>query len=162
MRFRTVIVVAGVLSLLSISGGSAWGGDPPGNNGTVKVDGLPFGDQQSNEPHVSCLLQVDFYGFDEGPLNGTATFELQPPTGRGFLLSDSTFIGQGPAGGGNDLDASLTEDLSGAIAVSGSSAQAHQGFHVALTVHADGSIGSDVKHKTFWVSGCGGEGGGEG
>ena len=29
-----------------------------------------------------------------------------------------------------------------------------QGFHVKLTVNADGSQGADVKHKVFWVTGC--------
>jgi hypothetical protein len=29
-----------------------------------------------------------------------------------------------------------------------------QGFHVKLTVHAEGSQGADTKHKVFWVEGC--------
>jgi hypothetical protein len=29
-----------------------------------------------------------------------------------------------------------------------------QGWHVRLTINADGSQGADVKHKVFWVSGC--------
>ena len=29
-----------------------------------------------------------------------------------------------------------------------------QGWHVKLTVNNDGSQGSDVKHKVFWVTGC--------
>ncbi|MDQ1517553.1 MAG: hypothetical protein QOE80_3383 [Actinomycetota bacterium] len=31
---------------------------------------------------------------------------------------------------------------------------AKQGYHVKVTIHADGSKGSDVKHKVFWVSPC--------
>ena len=30
-----------------------------------------------------------------------------------------------------------------------------QGFHVKLTINAEGSQGADVKHKVFWVTGCG-------
>ena len=29
-----------------------------------------------------------------------------------------------------------------------------QGWHIKLTVNADGSQGADVKHKVFWVTGC--------
>lgn len=42
--------------------------NPPGNNGTIKVDDLPFDDHPDNEPHVGCTFQADFYGFDEGDL----------------------------------------------------------------------------------------------
>ncbi|MGH2658951.1 MAG: hypothetical protein ACRDHS_04615, partial [Actinomycetota bacterium] len=28
----------------------------------------------------------------------------------------------------------------------------NQGFHVKLTVEAEGSIGADAKHKVFWVT----------
>ena len=59
-----------------------------------------------------CAFAIDFFGFDEGALTGTATFELQPPTGNDVLLVDSTFIGGDPAGGGTDLDGTLYEDLS--------------------------------------------------
>ncbi len=102
----------------------------------------------------SCLFQIDFAGYDQGDLNATATFELIPPTGNVVLLTDSTPIGGDPAGGAIDNDGSLTENLSSLIAATGVSPQPNQGFHIRLTVHADGSIGSDVKHKTFWVTSC--------
>jgi hypothetical protein len=159
--FRTSLVVAGALCLVAAMAGYAWGGDnPPGNNGTVKVDGFPFDGGQSNDPHVDCGFQIDFFGFDQGDLTGSVTFELTPPTGNVVLFEGSTSIGEDPAGGGTDLDGSLFEDLSGPIAASGESPQLNQGFHVALTVQAQGSIGSMTKHKTFWVDNCGGDGGG--
>lgn len=149
--------------MLVVAAESAWaGGNPPGNNGTVKVDGMPFDQGPGNESHVGCAFEVNFFGFDQGAFTGTATFELQSPTGSGVLLADSTFIGGDPAGGGTDLDGSLVEDLSGQIAVSLATAQPNQGFHMMLTVEAQGSIGAMTKHKTFWVTDCGGEGGGEG
>jgi hypothetical protein len=155
MRNRMLAMVVSTLSILVLSAGSAWAaGNPPGNNGTVKVDGRPFDDAPDNEPHVCCRFQIDFYGYDEGDLHATATFELVPPTGQGVLLVKKTFIGEDPAGGGTDLDASLTVNLSSRIARSGVDPQPNQGWHIRLTVHADGSIGSDVKHKTFWVTGC--------
>ncbi len=155
-KFRTAIVAGSVLcTLVALAGPASAGGNPPGNNGTVKIDGLPFDDGLGNGSHVDCLFGVDFYGFDEGDLTATATFELMPPSGSGVLLVDSTVIGGDPAGGGTDLDGTLIVDLSGAIAGSGATEHA-QGFHIRLTVEAEGSIGSMTKHKTFWVDNCGG------
>ena len=133
----------------------------PGNNGTVKVDDQPFDDLPNNEPHVSCVFQIDFYGYDEGDLYASASFELDPPTGHMIPLLSRTgiFIGEDSAAGGGStagLDASETFDLSDAIAASGQPPHPQQGWHVGLTVHADGSHGADVKHKEFWVSDCGG------
>ncbi len=161
MRLRPILIVVGALSVLTVSAATAWGGNPPGNNGTVKVRGASD-DTNGNQPHAGCQLQIQFAGFDEGPLTGTATFELRPPSGQGVLFEDSTFIGEDPAGGANDLDATLDVDLAGPIGDAGLAAHDQQGFHVKLTVHAEGSIGADTKHKTFWVSDCEGEGSGEG
>ena len=101
-------------------------------------------------------------GSIEGDLTATATFELQAPTGSGVLRVDSKSIGEIQAGGGTDLDATLFSDLSIPIALSGAIADPTQGFHVRLTIDAPGSIGATTKHKTFWVTDCGGEGEGEG
>ena len=64
-----------IIGLASMFGGAAClvatipgqaSADPPGNNGTVKVDGEEFDDHPDNEPHVGCIFQIDWYGFDEG------------------------------------------------------------------------------------------------
>jgi hypothetical protein len=133
----------------------------PGNNGTVKVDGEVFDDLPNNEPHVGCVFQIDFYGYDEGQLFASASFELDPPTGAMIPLLSRTgiFIGEDPAAGGGStagLDAYETFDLGAAIAATGEPPHPQQGWHIGLTVHADGSQGADVKHKEFWVSDCGG------
>jgi hypothetical protein len=128
---------------------------PPGNNGTVKVDDIPFDDHPNNEPHVGCVFEIDFYNYDEGDLSATYEFELWAPTGSGSLADGELFIGEDPNGGGTDLDASTGPiDLSTALATSGGEPHPIQGYHVRLTVHAEGSIGADVKHKMFWVTGC--------
>ena len=146
-------VVAGGAALTAVLAGPVLGQqDPPGNNGTVKVDGVEFDSHPDNEPHVGCTFQIDFYNFDEGDLNASVTFEGQPPTGGGVLLTDEVFIGEDAAGGGTDLDASVTYDLSQALA--GIEPHPVQGHHVKLTVEAEGSIGNDTKHKVFWVEGC--------
>ena len=129
--------------------------DPPGNNGTIKIDGLAFDDHPNNEPHPGCSFEVDFYGFDLGDLYATLTFEGIPPTGGGVLAERTVFIGEDPNDGGGStagLDASVPVDLSSALA--SVTPHAKQGWHVKLTVHADGSQGANTKHKVFWVSEC--------
>jgi hypothetical protein len=147
---------AGAVCLVATVPGQA-SADPPGNNGTVKVDGVAFDDHPDNEPHVGCVFQVDWYGFDEGEdLFSHVTFEVHPPTGKpAILLEDDVFIGEDDnSGGGSEagLDASETYDLT--TVLQGFEPHPQQGWHVKLTVNNDGSQGADVKHKVFWVSGC--------
>lgn len=145
----TSVLIALVLGLVWL--GPAANADPPGNNGTVKINGSPSDDHPGNEPHVGCMLQVEFYGFDQGDLDALVTFAAQPPTGRDVLLTDRVGIGEDAAGGGTDLDASVTYNLGPALV----GYEPHsQGFHIRLTVEAEGSIGADTKHKVFWVDGC--------
>jgi hypothetical protein len=136
--------------------GAGAGPNPPGNNGTVKIDGVEFDTHPDNEPHVGCVFQVDFYGFDEGDLFADVTFDVWPPTGGMVtILEDTVFIGEDDnSGGGSEagLDAEATYDLTGLLAEFTPHPQ--QGWHVKLTVNADGSQGADTKYKTFWVTGC--------
>jgi hypothetical protein len=130
-------------------------GDPAGNNGTIKIDGLPFDDAPDNEPHPGCIFQLDFYGFDAGPLDADVSFEAIAPTSGGVVRTDVVPIGEDShAGGGSEagLDASRTYDLSTDLA--GITPHPKQGWHVKVTIHADGSQGADVKHKVFWVEEC--------
>jgi hypothetical protein len=144
---------AGLLAIMAAPAAAQQG--PPGNNGTVKIDDVEFDDHPNNEPHVGCVFQVDFYNYDEGDLQATVLFEAWPPTGNGEdLLTDELDIGEDPNGGGTDLDASETYDLTEELA--GFTPHPQQGWHVRLTVHAEGSQGADTKHKVFWVNGCGG------
>lgn len=149
-----VLTVALVMVASSAPSGAAPGESfPPGNNGTVKIDREVFDSHPNNEPHVGCVFEVDFYGYDEGDLDATVTFRVHPPTGNGaVLLMDTIDIGEDPAGGGTDLDAHREYNLSAALAAY--TPHPKQGFHVKLTVNAEGSIGADVKHKVFWVQGC--------
>jgi cell division septation protein DedD len=137
--------------------GASAGPNPPGNNGTVKIDNVAFDDHPDNEPHVGCVFQVDWYGFDEGDLFSDVTFEVHPPTGSPeVILTDEVFIGEDDnSGGGSEagLDASETYDLS-ALLVGVFEPHPNQGWHIKLTINSDGSQGADVKHKVFWVSGC--------
>jgi len=153
------ITTVATVSVLAVTGGSgplnvSAAPNPPGNNGTIKIDREPFDDHPDNEPHVGCTFQVDFYGYDEGDLFADVTFEAHPPTGSGeILLTDEVFIGEDDnSGGGSEegLDASETYTLD----FTGFDPHPVQGFHVKLTINADGSQGADVKHKVFWATGC--------
>ena len=152
---RSRLALAAVTGLILAASGvapPAFAGpaNPPGNNGTIKVDDTPFDDHPNNEPHVGCTFRIDFFGYDEGDLEADVLFELVPPTGSAVLLTDTVFIGEDQAGGGTDLDASETYTLD----FTGFQPHPRQGFHVKLTVHAEGSQGADTKHKIFWVEGC--------
>ena len=156
-RNRLLLALAAATLVLGVQllGGLAVAApNPPGNNGTVKVDDLPFDDHPNNEPHVGCTFQVDFYGFDEGDLFADVSFESHPPTGPvQVLLTDTVFIGEDDnSGGGSEagLDASETYTLD----FTGIQPHPNQGFHVKLTVNAEGSQGADTKYKVFWVTGC--------
>jgi LPXTG-motif cell wall-anchored protein len=161
-RSRLVVIAMVAMTLTFVAGLSLLGNpafaDPAGNNGTVKMDlNEPFDDNPDNEPHVTCPFQVDFYGFDEGDLTATVTFEAHEPTTREgddqVLLTDEVAIGEDDnSGGGSEsgLDASATYTLD----FTGITPQDQQGFHVMLTVNAEGSQGADTKHKVFWVEEC--------
>ena len=115
----------------------------PGNNGTVKVDGVVFDDGRANEPHPGCTFRLKFFGYDEAPdLFATATFALHAPTGDETLTTDRIFIGDGDS-------ASSIYDLSSALM--GVPSHPQQGHHIKLTVRAPYSHGAEVKHKVFWV-----------
>ena len=151
-------MAAGVLAMgaLVIGGAQGFAEDPPGNNGTVKIDGIDFDVHPNNEPHVGCVFEVDFYGFDEGDYYARVRFVAIPPTGdKELLLRDKVFIGEDSSDGGGSiagLDAEREYDLSSALR----SYMAHpqQGYHIKLHVNAPGSIGADKKHKAFWVAEC--------
>ena len=151
-RVGAAVALAGCV-VLSGSAAPAAFADPQGNNGTIKVDRVEFDDHPNNEPHVGCVFQVDFYGFDKGDLEAKVTFKAHPPTGdRQVLLTDKVFIGgDDNSGGGSQagLDASKTYTLDF------TGIEPHKkGFHVKLTINAEGSQGADKKHKVFWVKEC--------
>jgi len=64
-RHWTLAVVLSLLAFVLV-GPALAAVNPGGNNGTIKIDGIPFDDHPNNEPHPGCIFQVDFYGFDEG------------------------------------------------------------------------------------------------
>lgn len=149
-----ITFIAGLL----LFGSTAFAADPPGNNGTIKIDAQVFDDDPNNEPHVTCPFQIDLYNYDKGDLNATITLlawdPTQPEREHRVAPDVTLFIGQDAAGGGTDLDASQTYDET-SLDFSGIEPQENQGFHVKAIVHAQGAQGADVKYKVFWVQPCG-------
>ncbi len=149
-----IATLVGLLLTLTVAVPAA-ASTPPGNNGTVKIESLDIDSIPDNEPHQGCVFNIEFRGYDEGDLWATVTIAAQPPSGDTVLDTLTTFIGEDAAGGANDLDAVITVDLGNYRSVLDTLFQhPEQGFHLKITVHADGSIGNDTKHKVFWVTGC--------
>lgn len=150
-----MLAIAGLLITAVVAAPVAARGGPPGNNGTIKIDGFEPDNHPNNEPHVGCIFEVDFYGFDEGDLWADVVFEAHPPTGRGELLTDRVFIGHDDnSGGGSEAGWDASADYNLSTALASYPVHPNQGHHVKLTIHAEGSQGADTKHKVFWVEGC--------
>src|SRR5438105_3390307 len=46
-------------------------GNPPGNNGTVKIGDVGGTEIPDNDPHVPCKFQIEFRGYDQGDLHAS-------------------------------------------------------------------------------------------
>ncbi|MCA1845492.1 MAG: DUF5979 domain-containing protein, partial [Actinobacteria bacterium] len=143
-------------------------GDPPGNNGTVKISRTdpaddPAYDEKNNEPiGDNCYFWLRFFDFDQGQL-ADITFAAHPPTGGKDPITDKgngfgqpgpgVVISDDAAGGGQDDDAVLGYNLTDYVR--DLKAQEQHGYHIKLTItvkNADGSeVPGGVKHKVFWI-----------
>ena len=147
------VAAAGVLAAASLAA-AVPSGDPPGANGTVKIDGLEFDNGIDNEPHVTCQFQVKFFNFDEDE-HANIVFTVQPPTGQDteLLRLDNVLVSDDPAGGGaGDPDETFTFSADD-LGLGAFSPHPQQGFHVKLTIERIGAPGAG-KHKVFWVEPC--------
>ncbi|MDT7538504.1 MAG: hypothetical protein QOI82_2089 [Actinomycetota bacterium] len=130
-------------------GSDADGHNPPGNNGTIKIDyAAPADSGHANRPHPGCAFQLRMFNFDENQ-TGTITFVGQAPTKLGTLLTQThVLLSDDAAGGGQDVDEvySYTAQQLGLIG----KPQAKQGWHIKVSVDADNAPGG-AKHKVFWL-----------
>jgi hypothetical protein len=147
-----IAAASAVVGAVTIAGVSVASADPPGNNGTVKINSqdVDSSDDISNAPHVPCDFQLEFFGFDEGQ-TATITFTIHPPSGNGdVLLSETRTVSTDPAGGGlNDVDEVFPYSGT-SFGLDRFSAQPQQGFHVKVTIESAGVPGGK-KHKVFWL-----------
>lgn len=151
----TAVVTGGVAAA---KGGNA----PPGNNGTVKIDGIPIDPGNDNDPHPGCGFTVEFFGYDGGPQSATISLTPWAPTGGGNPYHTSTGWNIGTRTSGNQLDQTVAitrSDLNANGTFTGVTPKAQQGYHVKLEVEVTGSQGSDDKYKVFWLGPCSNTGG---
>jgi Domain of unknown function (DUF5979) len=157
---RGVVQLLSVLVLLAAVVGAAGPagaakktppGDPPGNNGTVKIerDG-PNDEDRGNEPiGDGCLIWLEFYGYDQGQ-TADITFTSHAPTEEKQLLVDNgVAISGDPAGGGQDRDAVIGYNLTSAL--QGLTPQKNHGFHIKMTANTREAPGG-AKQKVFWLN----------
>jgi hypothetical protein len=126
--------------------------DGAANEGFVMVDGKLLEEIADEQAHVGCTFRVDFYNYDEGVGEAFVDFTMQAPTqNAGVIVSGDTSpdIGTDPAGGSDDLDASVTYTLT-----FDGEPDPDRGFRVRVDIGAPGSHRSDEKHKVFWVTPC--------
>lgn len=128
--------------------------DPPGGNGTVKIDGTAFDEGIDNEPHVTCEFRVRLFDFDQNE-RGNLVFTAQPPTGSGatLLRRDSVTLSQDAAAGGQPDPDEVFEFSETDLQLAGLTPHPKQGYHVKLTVERIG-VGGAGKHKVFWLHPC--------
>ena len=156
MKRMSMLTLAAIV-LLGITAGEAGAqektppGDPPGNNGTIKVVASGESDPgPGDEPQVDgCLVWVEFYGFDEGQIVDIA-FHTQAPTAKAeeLLVSYNRLISTTPAGGGQDKDATLSFNLASALV--GFEAHDQRGYHIKVTSNTQGAPGG-AKQEVFWL-----------
>lgn len=150
--FRVSVLAIGLVGLLAAPALA----DPPGNNGTVKIDGIELDQHSNNEPHPGCLFEVDFYGFGAS-LDATSTFYAWPPTGNMQQVHQvvTTLDGDDSEGGGSEAGydggtglIDLSQYLAGIIP------HPQQGFHVKVQVDVPEGSDSNAysKYKVFWVT----------
>jgi hypothetical protein len=143
-------VVAAPLALTGALAAPAFAGEEDQGQGIIEVDGREFETDPGNEPHVGCIFQVDFKNYDEGDTFADVRFELQPPTSEpdNTMRVDGdtrVFIGEDPAEGQEDLDGTETYTLSF------SGPPAAQGYHVKLTINAEGTANADKRFKVYYI-----------
>lgn len=147
------VLAAGGAAMVGLAMMGAVSAAPPGNNGTIKIDGVSFDTHPNNQPHVSCF-EVDFYGY-EANVPVVLTFSAHPPTGNNVIRTITGTLDNDGSSGANagGIDGEFEVDLSSDLA--GFTPHPIQGYHVKLTITADDGMppGNDTKSKTYWVKG---------
>lgn len=136
------LAAAGAIGAAAFAGTATAADNPPGNNGTVKIDGVPFDDGKGNEPHVICEFRLKFYNFDT-PQTATVTFQAWPPTGsKQEILDPETMSVSGNPGTSRTY---RFDEFKGATP------DPAKGLHIKVTVDTGQGNG---KHKVFWLKPC--------
>jgi hypothetical protein len=147
--------VAALAALGSLAFGAPAFADPPGINGTIKVEGETFEPDIANEPHVTCKFQVKLFDFDADQ-HGDITFYIQQPSGpdKDILKQDkNVLLSNDAAGGGNPDPDEVYTFTADQLGLDKYTMHPKQGYHVKVQVD-DPSVNTVPKFKVFWLSPC--------
>ncbi|MFE9691126.1 hypothetical protein [Micromonospora sp. NPDC005806] len=154
---RAALTAAAATACLAL--GSPAFADPPGANGTVKIDGPAYQEDNRNEPHVTCEFQVEFFNFDKDE-HATLIFEAWPPSAPDFhevKRVENVLVSNDKASGGsyrNDPD-EVFRFSAADLNLTAAMAHPKQGYHIKLTVDRQNHPEWTEKHKVFWLRPCG-------
>lgn len=150
----TAVGAAAGLALAAPAWAASPAGDPPGANGTVKIDALQFDAKISNQPHVTCEFRVKLFNFDADE-RGNIVFASQPPSGQKveLLRRDNVLLSNDAASGGNPDPDEIYAFSDDDFDLSGLKLHDKQGYHIKLTIERIGAPGAG-KHKVFWLKPC--------
>jgi hypothetical protein len=154
-----VICGVGVAVGLGASAALAAPTDPPGANGTIKIDAEPFDSGVDNEPHADCTFQVKMFGFDKDQ-HANLVFTVHPPSsaqgpGEEALRVNDVLISDDPAGGAEPDPDEVFTFSANQLDLSGATAEPKQGYHIKLTLENVGDTPPGAgKHKVFWLLPC--------
>jgi LPXTG-motif cell wall-anchored protein len=162
MRHRRRLTLA-LVSIAAGATGAAFGApalaaDPPGANGTVKIDGAPYQHHNNNEPHVTCEFRVEFFDFDKDE-RATMIFTAQPPSSADFHevgRLENQLVSNDAASGGSvkrDEDAYF-QFTAGDLDLTDADLHRNQGYHIKLTIDRKNHPEWTEKHKVFWLEPC--------
>ena len=157
-RMSLLLLLVAAVGVVPVTGAGAKTppGDPPGNNGTIKIKKSdpaldPNEKNNANQPHIDgCLFWLSFTGFDKAQ-TADITFTAQAPSGKGeVLLADKGVpISDDAAGGGQDQDVVIPYNLTSAV--QGLKANKTQGYHIKVSSNTLEAPGG-AKHKVFWIN----------
>ena len=149
MRARLVAAAAAATLpiVLALCGGTPAVAGQGGNKGSLKVSEVDGAADRSNDPHVGCTFDLQWYGFQRS--TATVSFASQAPTKSAVITKvagpDSVELGAATSGGVMNSRRTYT------LSFTGADPQANQGYKVKVTTKATGANGAESKHKVFWV-----------
>ncbi|MFU8854592.1 hypothetical protein ACNAW0_27005 [Micromonospora sp. SL1-18] len=157
---RTAFTAAAATACLAFAA-PAWATgnphNPPGDNGTVKIDGPPFTDKVDNKPHVTCEFELEFFNFDKDQRANLTLWAQAPsatPKDKVVWSKKDVLISDDPASGAaNDHDVVIKLSAND-LDLTGLTLHPKQGYHLKLDVKLIGGKSSGAKSKVFWLQPC--------
>ncbi|MFU8876336.1 hypothetical protein [Micromonospora sp. SL4-19] len=157
---RAALTAAAATAMLGLAA-PAWATgnphNPPGDNGTVKIDGVPFSDKVDNQPHVTCEFELEFFNFDKNQ-KANLTLWAQPPSStpkdKIVWSRQNVLISNDPASGAENDHDEVIRLSANDLDLTGLKLHEKQGYHIKLDVDLIGGKSANGKHKVFWLKPC--------